>query len=73
MSKIDASTAKPKAPDGDDAEGEGASSAEPIAPNPISFNTPVRTEPSVADRAASGAPSVGEHKRKRPPTVPKRK
>jgi hypothetical protein len=37
--KIDASIAKLKVPDGDDAEGEGASSVEPIAPSPIDSNT----------------------------------
>jgi hypothetical protein len=68
--KIDASIAKPKAPDGDDAEGEGTSSVEPITPNPISPNVSVQTEPSIAGRAASGAPSTGGHKRKRPPIIP---
>jgi hypothetical protein len=71
VSKIDASTAKPKVPDGDDAEGEGTSSVELIAPNPISPNMSVQTEPSVADRVASNAPSAGGHKQKCPPTIPK--
>jgi hypothetical protein len=41
VSKIDASTANLKAPDGDDAEGEGESLVEPIAPGLISSNTSV--------------------------------
>jgi hypothetical protein len=39
---------------------------------PISFNTPVQTNPSATDWAALGAPSASGHKWKRPPTVPKR-
>jgi hypothetical protein len=70
-SKIDASITKPKVPDGDDAEGEGTSFAEPISPNSISPNMPVQTKPFVTDRAASGAPSTSGHKRKRPLTIPK--
>jgi hypothetical protein len=58
-SKIGASTANLKASDGDDAEGEGASSVEPIFPGPIGSNAPVQTDPFAADRAALGAPSVG--------------
>jgi hypothetical protein len=38
-SKIDASTANLKVPDGDDAEGEGSFSVESIAPGPIGSNT----------------------------------
>jgi hypothetical protein len=40
-SKIDASTIILKAPDGDDAEGEGVSSVEPIAPGLIGSNASV--------------------------------
>jgi hypothetical protein len=72
-SKIDASTANLKAPDGDDAEGEGASSVETIAPGPIRSSASVQTDPSTADRAAPSAPSTGGHKQKRPPTVSKNK
>jgi hypothetical protein len=72
-SKIDASTANLKAPDGDDAKGEGASSVEPIAPCPISSNAQVQTDPSAAYRAILGATSTGGHKWKRQPTVPKHK
>jgi hypothetical protein len=72
-SKIDASTANLKASDGDDAKGEGASSVEPITPSPIGSNALVQTYPSTVDRAALGDPSAGGHKRKHPPTVPKRK
>jgi hypothetical protein len=72
-SKIDASTANLKAPDGDDAEGEGESLVEPIAPGLISSNTPVQTDPSSTDRAALSAPFAGGNKQKHPPTIPKRK
>jgi hypothetical protein len=72
-SKIDASTANLKEPDGNDAEGEGASSVELIAPGPIGSNAPVQTDPSTTDWAALGAPSTGEHKWKRPPIILKSK
>jgi hypothetical protein len=73
VSMIDASITKLKESDDDDAEGEGTSSAEPIAPNPISPNVPVQIEPSIANRVATGAPSAGRNKWKHPPTIPKRK
>jgi hypothetical protein len=57
-SKIDASATEPKAPAGDEDEGEGVSSAEPIAPSLISSNTPVQADPSVADRVISSTPSA---------------
>jgi hypothetical protein len=57
----------------DDAWDGGASSAEPITPNPIRSNTPGQTNPSVANQAASTDPPIGGHKPKRPPPVPKRK
>jgi hypothetical protein len=57
-SKIDASATNLQMPNGDDSEGEGASSVEPIAPSPISSNTPMQTNPPTADRAALGAPST---------------
>jgi hypothetical protein len=72
-SKIDASTANLKAPDCDEAEGEGASSVESIAPGLIGSNTPVQIDPSAIDQAALGAPSAGGHKRKRLPTILKHK
>jgi hypothetical protein len=71
--KIDASAANLQALDGDDAEGERASSVEPIAPGLISSNALVQTDPSAADWAAPGASSASGHKRKRLPTVPKHK
>jgi hypothetical protein len=71
--QINASTAKLHAPDGDDAEGEGVSLVEPIAPAPIGSNASVQTDHSATNRATFGAPSAGGHKWKRPPTVPKRK
>jgi hypothetical protein len=40
-SKIDALTANLQAPDGNDAEDEGASSVEPVAPSLIGSNAPV--------------------------------
>jgi hypothetical protein len=71
--KIDASAANLQAPDGDDAEGEVASSVEPIAPGSIGSNASVQTDPSATDRATLGAPSAGGHKRKRLPIIPKHK
>jgi hypothetical protein len=50
VSKIDASTTNLKALDGDDAEGEGASSVELIAPDPIGSKALVQTDPSAVDR-----------------------
>jgi hypothetical protein len=69
--KIDASIANLQAPDGDDAEGDEASSVETIAPGPIGSNTPVQTDPTTSDRGALGAPSASGHKRKHPLTIPK--
>jgi hypothetical protein len=71
--KIDALTAMLKAPDGDDAKGEEASSVEPIFPGPIDSNASVQIHPSAVNQTATGAPSVGGHKQKRPPTIPKHK
>jgi hypothetical protein len=48
VSKTDALTYKRKAPDGDDVEDGGASSAKPIAPNSIRFDELKQTHPSVA-------------------------
>jgi hypothetical protein len=72
-SKIDASASNLSVPDSDDAEGEGASSVEPVAPGPIGSNVSVQTDPSAVDQAALRAPSAGGHKRKHLPTVPKHK
>jgi hypothetical protein len=58
-SKIDALAAELRAPAGDEAEGEGISSAEPIALGPISSNTPAQANSSVADQEVSSAPSTG--------------
>jgi hypothetical protein len=71
--KIDASAANLHAPDGDDAEGEGASLVEPIAPDPISSNTSVQIDPSAGDRAALGAPSTSGHEQKRLPIISMRR
>jgi hypothetical protein len=71
--QIDASTANLQALDGDNAKGEGVSSVEPVTPGPIGSNAPVETDPSIAERIAPSAPSVGGQKQKCSPTVPKRK
>jgi hypothetical protein len=70
---LDASATKQKKLAGDDVTDGGASSAEPIASNPISSNTSGQTNSSVADRTASTNPLVGGRMHKRPPSVPKRK
>jgi hypothetical protein len=64
---------EPRAPTGDEADGEGTSSAESIVPGLISSNTPAQANPFVADRVISSAPSAGEQKWKRPPPIPKLK
>jgi hypothetical protein len=51
-------------PAGDDAGGNGASSVETLAPNPIRSNSAGETHPSAADRAASTGPSGGSQKKK---------
>jgi hypothetical protein len=58
VSKIDASTAELRAPAGDEPEGEGIYSTEPITPGPIRSNTSVQADPSVADRVISSIPSA---------------
>jgi hypothetical protein len=60
-------------PASDEAEGEGISSAEPIALDPISSNMSTQAHPSVADRVISSAPSAGGQKWKHPLPVPMRK
>jgi hypothetical protein len=72
-SKPDASTYKEKAPAGTNADDEGASLVEQIAPNLISSNTPERTDPSIVDRVATIIPPAGGHGHKRPPPVIRRK
>jgi hypothetical protein len=72
-SMIDDVTTEPRALVCDEADSEGVSSAQPIAPGPISSHTLVQADPSIADRVISSAPSVGGQKRKHPPPVPKRK
>jgi hypothetical protein len=58
-SKIDALAAEPRVPAGDEAKGEGISSAKPITLGPISSNTLTQADPSVADQVISSAPSTG--------------
>jgi hypothetical protein len=61
-SKIDALAAEPRAPAGDEAKGEGISSAEPIAPGPISCNTLAQANHSIVDWVVSSAPSASGQK-----------
>jgi hypothetical protein len=70
-SKIDALTAEPRAPAGDEVVGEGISSTEPIALGPIRSSTLAQANPFIVDRVVSSA--TGGQKWKRPPPVPKRK
>jgi hypothetical protein len=70
-SKVDTLPAKQKVPDGDDAEGEGVSSAEPIAPALISSSVSKQAKPSTADQIDIVAPSTGGQKWKHPPPNPK--
>jgi hypothetical protein len=66
--KTDASTHKRKAPAGDDAEDRAASSAEPIASNPISSDALEQTDPSIADQATLFVPpAAGGCGHKSPP------
>jgi hypothetical protein len=60
-------------PASDEAEGEGISSAESIALDPISSNTPTQAHPSIADQIISSAPSAGGQKQKHPLPIPMRK
>jgi hypothetical protein len=60
-------------PASDEDEGEGISSAEPIALDPISSNMSTQAHPSIADRVISSAPSAGGQKRKHPLPIPMRK
>jgi hypothetical protein len=71
--KPDALMTRQKTSAGDDAEDGGASSAEPIAPNPTSSNVLEQTDPFVADRAGSTNPSASERRPKRPLPAPKQK
>jgi hypothetical protein len=58
-SKIDALAAELRAPASNEAEGEGISSAEPIAPGLIISNMLAQADPSIADRVVSNAPFAG--------------
>jgi hypothetical protein len=69
VSKIDALAAKLRVLADNEAECEGISLAEPIAPGPIRSNTSVQADPS--DRVLSSTPSAGGQKRKCPPLIPK--
>ena len=61
-SKIDALAAEPRVAAGDEADGEGISSAEPIDPGPIRSNTPVHADPFIADPVISSTPSTDGQK-----------
>jgi hypothetical protein len=54
----------PNEPVGDDAEGNGAPSAEALAPNPIGSSSAGETRPSTADQAVPTTPSSGGQKKK---------
>jgi hypothetical protein len=71
--KVDALDVEPRALAGDEADGEGISSAEPIAPSPIRSGTPVQADHSIVDQVISITPSVGRQKQKHPPPIPKRR
>jgi hypothetical protein len=55
-SMIDDVTTEPRALVCDEADSEGVSSAQPIAPGPISSHTLVQADPSIADQVVSSAP-----------------
>jgi hypothetical protein len=62
-----------KEPDGDDADGGGATLAEHVAPNPIISNLLEQTHPSVINWVKVIEPSADGQKRKRPPPTLKHK
>jgi hypothetical protein len=66
--KLDALTSQ-KAPASDDARDDGASSAEPTAPNPISSGALKQSDPFVADQVVTIVPPAGRHGYKRPPPL----
>jgi hypothetical protein len=66
--KPDVSSGKQKKSASDDAEDEGVSSIEPIAPNPISSGALGQSDPSVV---APVLP-IGKRGHKRPPPATKR-
>jgi hypothetical protein len=70
VSKIDALATEPRAPISDEVDGEGTSLDELIIPGLISSNRLAQTDPPVADRVISSAPSTGEQKWKHPPPAP---
>jgi hypothetical protein len=69
VSNTDALTNKRKAPDDDDAEDGGASSAEPISPDPIRSNTSEQADSSLTYRAASIVHPASGRGCKRPTTA----
>jgi hypothetical protein len=71
--KIDILVGKKNAPFSDDTEGEGVSSAEPIAPDPISSSMSEQADPSAADRVKVVVSSTGRHTWKCPSPIPKPK
>jgi hypothetical protein len=72
VSKIDASADKRKAPDGDDDEDGGVSSAELITPNLIRSNTLQQADSSISNRATSIVPPASGPGRKRSMTAIRR-
>jgi hypothetical protein len=67
MPKPDASASKQKKSAGDDAEDGGVSSAELIAPNPISSGALGQSNPSTATRVAAFVLPSRKRGHKRPP------
>jgi hypothetical protein len=59
----DEDNAGPNEPVGDDARGNGAPSAETLAPNPIGSNSAGETRPSADDQVVPTAPSGGSQKK----------
>jgi hypothetical protein len=60
----DEDNVRPNEPVGDDAGGNGAPSAETLAPNLIRFSSAGETRPSATDQAGPTAPSGGGQKKK---------
>jgi hypothetical protein len=56
---------------GNDAEDDGATSAEPTAPGPISSDMPEQSKPSAVDQVLAIVPPSCRHGRKRPPPATK--
>jgi hypothetical protein len=60
-----------KMPAGNDAEDDGATSAEPTAPGPISSDVPEQSKPYAVDQVLAIVPPSCRRGRKRPPPATK--